>query len=95
MSSDNGIYIIETDTPEGEKEYRVSYMAAIDNLWWDEEKRCPTHDEDVIIKNAREMFGSCKVFKDESEAVLYAWGELKNCHFLEYGISLICIHRVF
>lgn len=55
---------------------------------------------DVLIRNAREMWGHCKVFTDKSSALMYA-AELEDkfveaCGFqTEYGISFIEIARVF
>jgi hypothetical protein len=91
MSADNGIYILKTEGPE----FRVSYMTAIDNLYWDENTGNCTRDEEIVIRNAREMFQGCKVFTDESEAVMFAFEQSKQYDFLEYGIQTIVVNKKF
>lgn len=54
-----------------------------------------TSDPDVVIQNAREMWGNAKVYKNKVDALLQAsdiYAELDVC---EYGICIIEVPRVF
>jgi len=112
MSADNGIYILTTKRKSHDcqdcLEYRVRELQAVENVDWDETKKNPerdypgdyTEDNDVRIKNAREMWAGCEVFNTESEALAEAkriYDETMNSDFpvLEYGICFIHIDREF
>ena len=94
MSADNGVYVLETK--DG---FRVAELMAVENYLWDEEIGGDTTDQDVWIKNAREMWANSPHFKTEEEAMKYA-KELydkimKDFGIVEYGISFITIDRNF
>ena len=91
MSSDNGVYILETEGPE----FRVAYLMAFDNLGWDDEIQQYTSDRDVWIKNARSMFRNCDVFTVELKATAYALKISKTYDYLEYGIQSVKIDKKF
>ena len=97
MSADNGIYILQTKHPKNSSkyEYRVAHLQAVDNVSWDNDIGRPTTDEDIIIKNAREMWGGCHVFTSKAKALLKAAEMEQETAILEYGISFIRIDRVF
>ena len=96
MSADNGIYVLSTIHPNdiNEREYRVAYLMAVDNLAWDEETKELSDDPDVMIKNAREMWGNSTVFDDGHNAWDYA-RILNQGQYTEYGIVEIKIERIF
>lgn len=93
MSSDNGIYILQTK--DG---YRVTHAQAIDNLyWWGKEMNEAELSEKRNEINPKELikyFGKCKLFKTEIDALKKATKLYKeiltdpNC-IIEYGISFI------
>ena len=91
MSVDNGIYILQTEGPE----FRVQHCMAIDNINWDDVNKTYTSDEDICIKNAREIFVNAPLFTDENEAVLFAHKCSKEYEILEYGVQPIKINRKF
>ena len=93
MSADNGIYILRTPIENG-YEYRVSYMSAIDNLSWDDERGCSTDDKEVLIKNARKMWSRAKVFTVRGEA-LEAAHDLADAEYTEYGVVSINLDTSF
>jgi hypothetical protein len=101
VSADNGVYILETlvDVSGSIREYRVTEMGAVDNVYYDEDDECDTQDQDVWIKNARQMWGHCKVFKTQEEALDEAFRIAKEIEdegdFTEYGICTISLARVF
>ena len=96
MSADNGIYVLSTIHPDNinEREYRVAYHMGIDNLEWDWETETPTDNPDMLIKNARKMWGGEEVFNDGHKAWDYA-RILNEQQYTEYGIVEIKIERVF
>jgi hypothetical protein len=109
MSSDTGIYILETIDDKGAPEFRVALLSAIENYrysyctkhndWTKDCKECSdaveTDDLDVHIFNARKMWRDCEVFKDIGQALEEARRIHKDVGYTEYGISIVCIARVF
>jgi hypothetical protein len=95
MSADNGIYILETDGPNGGKEYRVAELQAVENYTWDPSKNLHVDNPDVHITNARKMWENCDVFTDRGCALNFAHEFADMCEVLEYGVSIIRIPRVF
>ena len=90
-------------------EYRVRHLQAVENVDWDETKKNPdvdyvgdyTDNDDVRIRNAREMWKDCQVFTDYAEATKEAqrqYDEVMNddfCPIVEYGICNVVIDREF
>lgn len=106
MSSDTGIYILQTNGPytaDGKQtfEFRVAYLSAVENYMWDDAKKAESNNPDIWIKNAREMWKDCTVFTDEDDALKKAasmYHDMMNSDdfmILEYGISFIEIPRRF
>ena len=101
MSSDNGIYILQTKDLNGEPEYRVKHLQAIENVDWDDKKKDHTNNDDIRIVNAREMFKDAPQFASEVLAFKHAsavYDEIMKDEYypiVEYGISKIKIDRVF
>lgn len=99
MSADNGVYILKTKRGDG-WEYRVAHLQAVENYLWNQDTHEETSDEDVHIKNAREMWNG-PVFSSKQDALREAdlmAEEILNddfCPVLEYGISTITIPREF
>ena len=95
MSADNGIYILESPSKDGNsKEYRVTHATAIDNITYDVPPG-EFNDEQLIS-----YFGDCKVLDRETARKLAFSTEdkiLANdfCPILEYGINTIKMHRPF
>ena len=94
MSSDNGIYILQTAKGEG-LEYRVECLTAIDNYKWDDDGDCYSEDTQVHIKNAREMWSGCAVLKTEEEAMEAAQVVSDRLGYTEYGVQFIHIDAEF
>lgn len=102
MSADNGIYILETNSPLGGKEYRVKELQAIENLHYKNVngKWIEDHSTETEIQNAREMFNNCKVYNNlmeveqEAERLLLEI-EQRYIGICEYGIGCISIPEVF
>jgi len=96
VSADNSVAILVTPKGNG-KEYRVKEMSGVDNYLYDDEGQ--NDSPDVHIKNAREMWGNCKVFNDFDDAMNEAKSQYEKtiCDFgiVEYGITQICIDREF
>ncbi len=90
MSADNGVYILETPghPDPTKKQYRVIHAQAIENVT----SYDPLWNQDEC---ARDYFGKCQVFHDESEAFQEAqriYDEIMKddfCPIVEYGISFI------
>jgi hypothetical protein len=109
MSSDTGIYILETIDDKGSSEFRVALLSAIENYrysyctkhndWTKDCEECSnaaeTDDQDVHIFNARKMWRDCEVFKDFGKALEEAARIQKDRGYTEYGIVIIHIDRVF
>jgi len=99
MSADNGVYILVTPilTPrdEGRKEYRPSYMQAVENYLWDAESGEETENPDIHIENARQMWKYARVVFDRTKALKMADKMAQECAVLEYGIQFIEIPREF
>ena len=114
MSSDNGIYILETPKGDG-KEYRVAHLQAVENYLW---HVCSKHGFDLHfgndgrpgcdecrsgecdhvechIENAREMWGDCKVFTNQDDALKFALDLANQVEWTEYGICSIIIPKEF
>ena len=87
MSSDNGIYILETTGPE----YRVAYAQAIDNLNFGSEDLGEEFDAYEVVK----YFGQAKVYTDKNEAWVAASSLHDNCGYTEYGVCLIKADQSF
>jgi len=94
MSADNGIYILTT-LKDDSIEYRVAHLQAVDNIYWDDKIKKETFDDDVMIKNAREMWIDFKYFKSKKKAIDYAIKLHDKIGYVEYGISFIEIDREF
>lgn len=93
MSADNGIYILVTKKPGSgtEKEYRVVYAQAIENM----EFGSTQEEKDYSLVCS---FGNPKtpIFTDRDKALEYAHDMAKNCTILEYGVQEIdYTHREF
>lgn len=88
MSADNGIYILETQVPEGEgREYRVAHAGAIENICYDVETW--KHKQGFVPQVAFQYFGACQVFSAHEEALAYAEEMEKEYPILEYGVSFL------
>lgn len=86
MSSDNGVYILETQAPglpAGVREFRVAHAQAIENLYYNVETTRPQ----FVPQEAFRYFGACQVFPDYEEALHYAMEVAERCPILEYGVS--------
>lgn len=81
MSADNGIYILETSSPDLPTEYRVRELMAVENVYWDDEKHEDSNDPNIWIENAREMWNGCTVYYSRADALgdsqdwLYSHGQ--------------------
>jgi hypothetical protein len=87
MSADNGIYILEFPTENGEKEFRVAHAQAIENITWDVPYGWDYHPEEIVI-----YFGSVSNaarFTHEKDAIEYAYKKIKELYVCEYGIQLL------
>lgn len=91
MSADNGVYILETEGPE----YRVNHLMAVDNISWDAKIGGHTDDQEIWIKNAREMWRGCETYTDRTVALKEADRILQDLPICEYGINFIKVERRF
>ncbi len=97
MSADNGIYILKTPTVDGKSEYRVKHLQAVENYRWDflkpnDDGGGPggyTEDTKWHIYNAKRIWGTCKVFDNNGDAVLEAARLSDDIGYTEYGICMI------
>ena len=94
MSADNGIYILKTVKGEG-FEYRVAHLQAVENMDWDDKTGEHTIDPDVSIRNARDMWKDCSVWKSDKDATNFAQGMEYAIGYVEYGTCVIEIDREF
>lgn len=90
MSADNGIYILKTPCIDS-FEYRVSHAQAIENLYWENGKKC----DFVTDEGMRSIFDEAPIFKQEKHAWDWAISQSKKYPILEYGVSLIESKRPF
>jgi carbohydrate-binding DOMON domain-containing protein len=83
MSSDNGVYILQTQGSE----YRVTYGQAITNIYGDFNPE--TNRWDSNPEMMRQYFGESKVFSNLEEAWDMALGIAGQYEWLEDGVCLI------
>ena len=76
-------------------EYRVAVLQAVDNIDCYEYKSTSTNDEDVRIKNAREMWADSSVFPKYEQAENLATRLEGEQGYTEYGVCLITVNREF
>src|SRR5262245_59484398 len=96
MSADNGIYILWTPTALPDVyEFRPRHLQAVENVDWDDSIHEYTTDEEIRIKNAREMWKEAPVFTSRLEALDVAADMLAEQPICEYGISFVHINRPF
>ena len=87
MSTDNGIYILQTKGKDGKKEHRVVEAQCIEDIF--DEPDYPCHDPVLNMQSVHHLFGDCKVFNDRDSALTHALQIAEGCMILEYGISSI------
>jgi hypothetical protein len=101
MSADNGIYILKTIRTSKQKDigwvktepypvYRVSDASAIENFDW--YKKNQPYNLGGYMKD---IWGGCKVYEDEQEALNHATQLEKVIPLLEYGICRIDTDYIF
>jgi hypothetical protein len=83
MSSDNGIFVLETMGPE----FRVAHCQGIDNIYG--KFNDDTHHWDGDSEMILEYFAEAPVFQDVETALDFASEMSYNYEYLEYGICLI------
>lgn len=86
MSSDNGIYVLYTESDKG-PEYRVANVCAIDNVYGKFNETTQSYEGDVEL--LKETFGNSEVFYSLNEALDRAEQMEYDAEYLEYGISVI------
>lgn len=96
MSADNGIYVAEFPTANGNVEYRVGYGSAIDNCELD---FMPLGEKRTQLEDAYRAFWfrDSEVFTDHDKAVSHAYkleSEYENWE-LEYGVCSLKFDRPF
>jgi hypothetical protein len=89
MSSDDGIYVLQTAGPE----YRVAYGQAIDNIYGKFNDQ--TANWDPNPEALRSFFGSSEVFTDLELALDKATEMSYDHEDLEDGISVITSFKDF
>ena len=90
MSSDNGVYLLQTEGPE----YRVVYSQGIDNIYGkfnDETNKWDGNPEAIL-----DAFGKSEVFTDIEKAWDYATTLAEDYEWLEDGhLDGVCLIRDF
>lgn len=86
MSSDNGVYVLLTETEKG-PEYRVAYAHAIDTIYGKFNEQTFRYDGD--LNAIRSVFGESEVFHTLNEALDKAEELEQNYEYLEDGIAVI------
>lgn len=85
MSADNGIYILETPSLVGDKEYRVIHAQAIDNIY--------DQDGNIDKDTLRQYFCMSPVIVNKEDAMTKAFEWEKDIIDewlpVEYGVHLI------
>jgi hypothetical protein len=83
MSSDNGVYVLETLGSE----FRVAYAQSIDNIYgeFNDDTLHWNGDMDVMI----DYFGNSIVYNNLMEAIDFAEKIAYNHEYLEYGVCVI------
>jgi hypothetical protein len=83
MSSDNGIYILETKGPE----YRVAHHQNIEEIYgnFSDNSFQWQGDPEMML----EYFGNAPMFTDEKKALDYAIELSYSYDYLEYGIVFV------
>lgn len=86
MSADNGVYVLQTKSPDG-PEYRVTYAQAIDNIFgkFNDETLHWEPNNDVI----QQYFGKSSVFTTLEEALDFAEKIAYNHEYLEDGVCVL------
>jgi len=101
MSADNTIAVLKTIAKNNPilHEYRIKHLQALENYQWNHKTNDYSADDDMKIINAREMWNDCKVFNNETDALVEAkrqYDEIMNDDgIVEYGICFVEIDRVF
>jgi hypothetical protein len=85
MSSDNGIYVLSTSVKNKamQREYRVAYGAAIDNIGYYPEN---TRMYDAMLVS---YFGNSQIFANRDDALREAFRQSQHMAQTEYGICEI------
>jgi hypothetical protein len=78
MSADNGIVVCAF--PNGE--FRVAHIFL--SLWDEIGTHWLSQEEEIEV--VADIFATSPVFKDENEALNFAWALAKRETFLEYGV---------
>lgn len=101
MSADTGIYLLKSPKDNGvDFEYRVILAQAIDNIYWNDEKKDYNSNNEPYATHLIEYFGKCEVLT-EKEAHVKAFEmakEVENdefCPFTEHGINIISLSKSF
>jgi hypothetical protein len=95
MSADNGVYLLESPTALGRKEYRVAECQSIEDLTYKPEGFPGDGQRFWNLLALWHKFGQCKVFLNESDA----WDAAREIHHgldvCEYGIGPVILDRIF
>jgi hypothetical protein len=86
MSADNGVFILETSTPQG-PEYRVIYAQGIDNIYGKFNDRTLRWEGDMNMMV--DYFRDSDIFSTYAKALDYAKRLSQEHTYLEYGICFI------
>ena len=92
MSSDNGIYILETKKlyqpdfgEQNEVEYRVAHAQSIEDVWYQ-------HDPNMYFLWS--YWYRSEIYEDKADALMQADYLASKEHILEYGISTILYSNI-
>lgn len=88
MSSDNGIYILQT-----KDQFRVIHAQGIDNLFWSFVDFKTGYE--IVPTRVIEFFGGCKFTRNSEVANQIASNMAKRVYVLEYGVSTIKIDKTW
>lgn len=78
MSSDNGLYVLQTK--DG---WRVKHLQAVENLWWSKGEQLDNLNPVAVYL----AFESCIEFTDKKDAFTFAFDWAEDFPILEYGVS--------
>ena len=93
MPVNDSICILETGTDV--RQYRIAHLVDVKACWWDRKRECHTDDPDVIIENARDMWGSCFAYSTLELAAVVAVKLAEKHPDLGHDVVFISIPREF
>ena len=93
MSADNGVYVLGSRTKDGGWEYRVCEASAIENVFWNYERK--EEGSEFNMEEVRSYWGRSPIYRTQEEVMQEAVRILNDIEICEYGISFMYMDAEF